>query len=165
MFARLTTRLKRRLLTGGKLAQRSTLLTGLAGALLCAAPATGAELSWGEQKLLETFEALESGSMDPPEAREHCRRYLNVLPHAFIDPMRELASGLLDVHRSFTSDTVCTAMVDLNLSGRLPTQQLRAAAEAEDEEVQALEVGRILRAVYFAYHDGQADPRSDGVPQ
>lgn len=149
--------------------RRAPALTGVAAIFLAmflpSLAAGSEELSWGEQKLLETFTALEDGTMEPAEAEEYCGRYLNAMPHAFIDPMRDLAAGLLNVYWTRSTDRTCAAMVDLNLSGQLSTEELRAAAETDDEVRQAREVGRILRAVYLADRRIQAAQQSGAGAQ
>ncbi len=134
--------------------RRSRVLAGAGIIFLTAAipgfTASGSELSWGEQKLLETFSALEAGTMAPPEARDFCRRYLNAMPYAKVEPLRQIAAGLFEVHHSIASETLCAALVESSLAGEVTTTQIERIAEDGDEREQVYELGRVLRFVYFA---------------
>jgi hypothetical protein len=114
--------------------------------------ADGAELSWGEQKLLETFAALEAGTLEPTEATEQCRRNLNAMPDAEAEPLRKVATGLLQVPPSRAPEALCAALVESTLAGEVTAEGIEAAASSDDERIQAFEFGRILRSVYFAHH-------------
>ncbi len=122
------------------------------GCLLPSAAAIAEDLSWGEQKLLETFSALEAGTMEAEEARDYCRRYLNAMPFAKVEPLRQIASGLFQVHDSFATETLCAALVESNLAGKVTVAHIRAVANSDNEEIFAYEFGRVMRVVYFAHH-------------
>jgi hypothetical protein len=116
----------------------------------CALAATAEELSHAEQKLLQVLERTESGDLDPASAAAGCVGYLSALKDA--EKMGHVVVGLLQVHDQDALTATCEALTKATATGSYSAERFRSLSLNGESETRLLELGRLIRALYFAHN-------------
>jgi len=127
----------------------------LAAAIVCltAAPcdlgAAAEELSHAQQELLQVLERTESGDLDPASAAASCVEYFPGPENPV--KMVHVVVGLLQVGDEDATKAVCEALTKATATGSYSAEQFRSFSLSVESETSLLELGRLMRALYFAH--------------
>ncbi len=112
----------------------------------------------------EVFDGLQSGALKPATASERCSGSLNTNPEG--DNLRDVMATFLDVPADSALPAFCDALVIAIVDGRLTLDGLlQVAGNQGSEDAAFFEVGKLLRAVYFAHEPSPTASLKGGTAQ
>ena len=112
------------------------------------APAA-AEQPFAEAKIRELVEGLQNGTLPPYFVSEACRLEMQSDPKG--EDLREIMTTYLEVPPELALSAFCDALVAIVRSGDVTLEGLLRIARNEKDAAMGLEVGRFLRAIFYAH--------------
>lgn len=131
---------------------RKTAGIALAAALLsslAAAPPTNAQDAFAEDDIRRMADGLRNGTLPVAVAADECRRGLDADPTA--PDLREAFATFLEVPEDYGLAAFCRALAQAMKDGKITAEGMVLVSRDGSDAATALEVGRILRAVYFSH--------------
>ena len=113
-----------------------------------AEPAVGQEW-FSTTDITRLVEGLKNGTLSPAYVSSECERDVVQGPEG--ENLRQVISTYLEVPEPLAQGAFCRALVQAIRDGELTTEGLVKVARQKIDADTFLEVGRILRAVYFAH--------------
>lgn len=108
-----------------------------------------AQESLEESEIRDLVEGLQNGTLQPSFASEQCHLGLQDDPQG--DDLREFVSGYLEVPPETALPAFCDALVQVIKARTITLESLLTVVRQQGEAAGFLEVGRLLRAVYFSH--------------
>jgi hypothetical protein len=108
-----------------------------------------AEEPFEESEIRDLVEGLQNGTLRPSFASEQCQLGLRDNPQG--EDLREITSGYLDVPPETALPAFCDALVRVIQSRTITLESLLTIVRKQGEAAGFLEVGRLLRAIYFSH--------------
>lgn len=126
--------------------------TALAAALMASvsvAQPSRAQDALGEEDIQRMVDGLRNGTLSVSIAADECRRGLEAEPDA--QAIREVFHAFLEVPESHSLVAFCRALALAIKDDKLTTKGLMLIRHDVKDPAQALEFGRLMRAVYFSH--------------
>lgn len=124
------------------------LAAALATSVSAAQPAR-AQDAFAEDDIRRMADGLRSGTLSVSVAADECRRGLDAESSA--QEMREVFAAFLEVPEDYGLAAFCRALAQAIKDGEITAEGMVLVGRAGDDAATALEVGRLLRAVYFSH--------------
>lgn len=131
---------------------RTIAATALAAALMASVSAVQsarAEDAFAEDDIRRMADDLRNGTISVSAAADECRRGLDEEPDA--QEMREVFAAFLEVPEDYGLAAFCRALAQAIKDGELTAEGMVLVSRDGRDAATALEVGRLLRAVYFSH--------------
>lgn len=117
--------------------------------LLQGSPPAAAQQGFDEQEIRTLVEGLRAGTISASFASEECRAHLQ---ESEGKDLAEVMAGYLEVPEDLALAAFCASLVQAIKSGTATLEGLLIIARQRDDPATFLEVGRLLRAIYFSHH-------------
>ncbi len=137
---------------------RALLLTVLWVGALALAPLSAAEsakLPPENERLLLYLQTLQSDTLEPEAARNHCISLVYRVPGS--ESLRQIAAGFFQQPATNALVVLCESLVEAVSQGRLSPETVNEALRGRHGDKQLHATGELLRALHFI-HTGLADP-------
>lgn len=134
------------------LVPRTITAAALAVALLAsvsAAQPARAQDAFAEDDIRLMVDSLRNGTISVPAAADDCRRALDEESSA--PEMREVFAGFLEVPADYGLAAFCRALAQAIKDGKVSADSMVLVGRNGGDAATALEVGRLMRAVYFSH--------------
>lgn len=102
-----------------------------------------------ESEIRTLFEGLQNGTLQPSFASTQCHLGLRDDPQG--DDLREIMAGYLEVPPETALPAFCDALVMVIRSRAITLESFLTIVRDRGDAASFLEVGRLLRAVYFSH--------------
>lgn len=136
---------------------------GTVAALWLTQTAVAAGEAQPEEEMLGAVEGLRNGTLAPEDVNTACLASISASgdEHSY----REVMAPFLEVPDDKAVPALCQALVRAISAETVSEETLRQILNPRDKDAEALEVGRLMRAVYFSHRRSATSENMSGSAQ